>query len=56
MPVVPTISVKVNGQWVPMNTLSEEQQIEIRKRVGEVLQNAIKKQVAILMDKPQAVK
>lgn len=53
--MVPRISVKVKGQWVPIDTLSEEQQIEIRKRVGEVLQNAIKQQISILLDKPQAV-
>lgn len=48
----PTISIKVEGNWVPVNTLDAEQQSNIRHRVAKVLGQAIERQIALLADQP----
>lgn len=41
----PLISIPVKDKWVPLNTLSPEKQIEIRKKIAQVLENAIRIQI-----------
>lgn len=50
--VTPTISIKVDGNWVPISTLNAEQQGDIKQRVAEVLAQAIERQIALLADQP----
>lgn len=50
--MMPTFSVKIGDRWVPINTLSKEQQALIRQRVAEALQLAIERQIAIMAETP----
>lgn len=44
----PTISIKRNGQWVPVSTLPEQEQETIRKRMAGVFRQALEQQIAIM--------
>ncbi len=45
MVLVPTVSVNVNGEWIPFDSLNKEQQLKIRKQIGDVLGGVIRQQV-----------
>lgn len=46
----PVISVKIQstGETVPMHSLSPDQQKEIRQKIGQVFNEAIKQQIAVM--------
>lgn len=40
-----TVRVYVNNKWVPFDSLQQEQQLAIRKKIGEIIGNAIRQQI-----------
>ncbi len=50
--MMPTFSVKIGEEWVPIDRLSQDQQDLIRRRVAEALQLAIERQIAIMAETP----
>ena len=50
--MMPTFSVKIGEEWVPIDRLSQDQQDLIRRRVAEALQLAIERQLAIMAETP----
>lgn len=44
---MPTVSVNVNGEWIPFESLNKEQQLKVRKKIGDMLGNVIRQQIEI---------
>jgi hypothetical protein len=44
----PTISVRVNGEWVPIDTLPEQEIQKIKERARSVLRQAMEQQIKIM--------
>lgn len=47
----PQISIPTTGGWVSLKTLSIKEQEDIKKKIAQVLENAIKMQIKISMDR-----
>jgi hypothetical protein len=45
---VTQISVPVGDGWVPLESLNESYQKEIKNKVGKIVENAIRNQIEIL--------
>jgi hypothetical protein len=43
----PTISIKRNGRWVPVNSLPKEERGAIRQRMAGVFREALEQQIAL---------
>jgi len=52
----PTISIKYHGKWVPFDSVPETEQQRVRKRVGEILTEAIKQEIEIYLTRNRDVK
>ncbi len=52
----PRISIMVEGERVPLDSLPEEKQLEIRKRFSAILQDTIERQIKIMIDRQKTAK
>ncbi|MDK2882974.1 MAG: hypothetical protein PWP58_1310 [Bacillota bacterium] len=42
---MPIVRVYINGEWLPFESLQEQQQLALRTKIGDIIAKAIKQQI-----------